>query len=644
MSDQPTAIPATVASPEPPASVPADGPGPSTRSREIVDVWSRTEPKYRRRAVFLLSLNFLLFCGLCAFTYWLHMARPFEFSSQSYFAPFRFWGAQTQNLNDFVISPISVERVPMQGVVLGLLVAAIVGVPISVAILYRFWSALPFVAAVFAFAHMPWMAVTLLGSCVLASVKPFRMRFRFGSGLVALIPVIVYLFLATRPSSDDAAGFSSPEQRFYLAAPWTLAVLAACAMLATILKLAGIVNYRPGVVGPVLAVMFATPVALFFAYVGVDELSYRVLERDFGPHSAAFQPVQDATPRINELWGEWTNRSQPEDAALSALRQIWSERREDLAALKARVSRRFTLDLLAERRTATDAYREFLSEHADSTYVANVLFLQARTFDTRLDERKLVGETPVRELYTDFPHAESERPWTALLMKFPDSPLAVAARVRVAQLRLRRGDVDGAVDLLNAAIRWTPTRAAPMPATQSSFAAILRTEPPETSLGIEAQPYVVEARRLLELIVSNRNDEQFRDGPLVEFAALDPHRRGYSEQIARIADRYRESRMSDNLAVRWTTFAATRPEQARLLEACIERFPDGDALPEAMFRLGDLEIQLTRPEDDEIRQRGINRLQGVVDRFSSSVWAIDAADRLRLIQRTVATAETRKIP
>jgi len=97
-------------------------------------------------------------------------------------------------------------------------VASIVAVPISVAILYGFIYALPFLAAVLVFAHMPWMGLTLLASCIIASVRPFRLSFRFGAGLAGMLPVIVYLILATRSTPQQMGMFSSPDQKLLLAA------------------------------------------------------------------------------------------------------------------------------------------------------------------------------------------------------------------------------------------------------------------------------------------------------------------------------------------------------------------------------------------------------------------------------------------
>ncbi|HMQ17218.1 MAG TPA: hypothetical protein PKC49_14715, partial [Phycisphaerae bacterium] len=78
-------------------------------ARGYVDVWSRTGAKYRVRAVLLLVLNFGLFCGLCIFTHWLHVARTIDFSWESYVGPAALSGERTQNLNDFVLYPINVQ-------------------------------------------------------------------------------------------------------------------------------------------------------------------------------------------------------------------------------------------------------------------------------------------------------------------------------------------------------------------------------------------------------------------------------------------------------------------------------------------------------------------------------------------------------
>ena len=594
-----------------------------------VDVWSRTAAKYRIRATLLLIANFALFSGLCAFTHWLRVGSSFSFTPESYLEPLRFWGPQTHNLYDFILYPISVDQTPIHGVIIGLLMACIVAIPISVSILYRFRSALPFVAAVFVFAHMPWMAITLVGSCILASVPPFRMKFRFGAALVAMLPVLLYLFLATRGPGDPVSASISPERKLLLAGPWLLAILAACTMMAVIIFIAHVVNYRPGAVAPVMAVMFAAPLILFRTYVGVDELQYRVLESAYGPRSERFQPVQDATDTILALLHHWTNPALESEPRRTALLAMWSADPEEQNALKHRVARRLLLDLMDSRRNAYDACKEFIADYPTGQYVPCALFIQARALDTRLDERALMGGNARRELYTDFPCVESEPIWTNLLTAYPSSPLAVAARPRVAQLRLRKGDVDGALAALTPAVA---TDAPPPAQTQPGTRLLLRKQPPETSLEYDPEEDRFEAACLRELILANRDDARYGDAPLQALAALDTHRLGYQNQLLRLIQSYPDSRLQDNLVVRWASAATDRADRAAKLLACIERYRSGDALPEAMFDLADLESQALGSSNEARRAVGIARLHELIARFPGSCWAKRAAERLRILE------------
>lgn len=610
-----------------PAELRPEEPRPAPRA--IEDIWDRTEPKHRFRAVALLIVNILIYSALCQFTHWLHRGQVFDFSLESYAEPFRFWGRQTNTLNDFILYPISVEQVPMHGIVLGLLVAAIVGVPIAIAILYRFPCCLPFIAAIVLFAHMPWMGVTVLSSCILASVKPFRFKFRFGSALVGMLPVLAYLFLATRGASEPAAAFAEPVNKTLLLAPWVLAILAACGMMGLILLVAWLVNYRPGVIAPIVGLMFAAPMVLFYRYVGTDELAYRVLEFEHGPRSQRFEPVRDAQEteqRIFALLHEWTATGgaapvRPEFQAL------WLG---DVGPFKDLLWRRMLVGFLTDRAAAYDECKRFVAEYPASRYLANVLFIQGRALDTRLDERKLRGSPPRRELYSDFPHVQSEPSWAALLTRFPESPLTAVAGLRLAQLRLRRGEVGPALELLETVRRGGARPAAPQ--TQPAARTLLNTPPPERTLDFDPEPYRFEAARLEELVRANCDDPRYGPAPLVAFAALDPHRPRYQEELLDLAARYPDGRLYDNLLVAWAA-AIDDPElRARKLRAYVERFTEGDALPEALVRLADLETQALGARSETRRLSGLARLRTVVERFSDTCWGEVARQRLRRVQ------------
>src|SRR5438552_1771230 len=110
---------------------------------ELIDVWTRTAPKYRRRATVLLAITILLFAGLCCFAYWLRTGLYGPWANSRFYADlmwksFNPRGTEQVTLVDFLLFPVSVEQVPIQWVIMGLLLASLASIPILVAILYRF--------------------------------------------------------------------------------------------------------------------------------------------------------------------------------------------------------------------------------------------------------------------------------------------------------------------------------------------------------------------------------------------------------------------------------------------------------------------------------------------------------------------------
>ena len=133
-----------------------------------LDVWSRSGSKYRYRAIILLLVNVLLFAGLGCFAFWLRTGVHFAPAQENYWQTFSetFHPSRDTNitLSNLLTFPINVEEVPLQVVILGLLLAALVSIPILVAILYRLPACLPFLVVVGFLAMMPWLAITLMCS------------------------------------------------------------------------------------------------------------------------------------------------------------------------------------------------------------------------------------------------------------------------------------------------------------------------------------------------------------------------------------------------------------------------------------------------------------------------------------------------
>lgn len=591
------------------------------RRIDNVDHWLRLHSKYRVRALVLIIFNLLLFCGLCIFTYWLHTARLFDFSPSGYLDPFQFWGEQPVTLHTFLRYPIDVSRTPIHGAVLGLLVASIVAVPIAVAILYRFYAALPFIAAIVIFAHMPWMAITLTGSCILASAKPFRMRFRFGSALVGLLPILLYLVMANRSGADTLLlSEFAPDQRPLLITPWVLAVLAAAGMLATILWIASIVQYRPGAVAPVLAIMVAAPTVLFFTKVGDDELVYRVLELEYGPQAARYTPSKSSAV-IEQQLQDMLRELNP---SVREFAIYWAQ--DGGEALRQRAVRKLLTNHLEERDRAERKCNAFLRDHPRSRYVPNVLYIKGIALDRRLTTNERSWQLEQDSVYADFPHPASSETWQVLWSTFPDSPLSLTAGLRLAQLSLRRGAVDTALQQLDAlearAITLEPViNAPPAPGLFQESTSI-------ETLGVNPMLDVAEGARIAALVRANRDDPRFGATALQARFSLDRQRRGYRDALKRVYYEFQESLLADNLLLAWIQAEPQVDERRRLLAAFSEIGATGDALPEAIYALAELEIQTLAVDQVEVRAAGRHRMAQLAADFPDSYWGQQAARRI----------------
>jgi hypothetical protein len=386
-----------------------------------------------------------------------------------------------------------------------------------------------------------------------------------------------------------------------------------------VLAIARAVNYRPGSVSPVVAVMFVTPIALFYTSVGADELAYRVIEAEYGPRSSRFEPVRDATQQISDLL-HGVERPTFE-------RLVSQVMAGELDPLKRRVRDYFLLRLLSDRSEAYEACKIFLADYPKSRYVPNVLFIQARVLDTRLDERKLLQSTPVRELYFDYPHTQSEPVWTALYSDYPASPLRVAAGVRLAQLYLRRGEVTRSLDVLRTVLGETENAAATV-ATQPA-ARFLGAATLDPGFDYDVASYRREAAFLREMIAENCDDPKHGNEPLVTMARLDPHRPLFPEQLADLVQSAAGGRLHDNLLAAQADLIADIHQRARHMESLLEQLPEGgDGRAQIMLRLADLDLRADEADSRARRERGVLLLNQLVAGYAETSWARLARERL----------------
>ena len=604
----------------------------ATTPRPIADVWSRSGSKYRVRAILLLLVDILLFGCVGSFAFWLRTGVRFALAHDGYldYLSYAFstvpiiQNSDTRvSLGSLLLEPISVQDVPMQIPIFGLLMAALIAIPILVAILYRFWSSLPFIAIVAFLAVMPWLAVTLFFSCLLASVPPFRTRFRFVSALLGLVPAVIYLTLAWYGTSEEVTGEIDPIDRMKFIAPWVLAMVSAAAVFALVLMIAKIVDYRPGAIAPLLALMLGLPVLLFETYVGRDELYFRLLKSMFQGHFADTNAAIDLNQAVREAW----HRHPHPRPSLEAVRETVATRW--LFELNADIEPHRSA-LVRHQQEMADRVDWFLRYFPRSRYAVAALVLKARALDMRVDPGEFRCTRWIR-FYDEFPNSASRETWRLVSENARDSPLGAVAHLRLAQLDARDGDVERALSRLDQLIVQHDGPGA-HPSTShppgDALLAVLSRDAPEAGLRLPLGRTLLIAHRLRDWLTSNRDpihgyaplcggrssQGEFRFGLL----DLDPRSEFYAENLERLRDGYAYSQLADNLCLEIARVSSPLERRIALLADCVDRFADRDAAAEALYRLAvALREDRRLSQSDEVLRR-------LLREHPASIWAKEA--------------------
>lgn len=601
-----------------------------------LDVWSRAGPKYRTRAAVLLAVDMVLFLGLCLFTYWLRTGQFVPFRGQEWFSlllrSFKVSGPDQISLTDMLMGPISVERTPLQVVILGLVMASLVSVPILVSILYRFPFALPFAAMIAFAAVLPWLGITAVGACALASLRPLRMGFRFGSALLGLAPFALYLWLSMRSTGGPPPG-AGPLDHFKLYAPWGLSLMMACFNMAVVLSVASIVGYRPGAIAPVLAVLFAAPVALFATQIGPDELYYSVLEATYGPASPTCfkqeglvqfiqeQPeAEEAYAKILAVTGD----------PLEQVQRYWHLNLAATWPLRQKVERLAIADTEQDRMETIRQAEKFIADFPASRRVPAALYLLGRAMDMQLDVVRLRTDGSIL-FHDDFPSGISSGVWRSLAGSYPTHPLATVAMQKMAIQALRQGKPQEAMDWLQKAAALAEQTAARQrargAAPSEGWFSLLMPSPSEVKLlNVDLDDVALQARQWLEFVQANCHDQRYGTAPLALLARMNPYSPQYPDNLAWLDGRYPDSVLHDNLQLLAILSRPSVSVRIDELTQHLARFEGQDSIPRATYELGKLLEQDMRFDD------ALARYGSLQERYSKSVWTELAAQQAALLR------------
>lgn len=548
---------------------------------------------WRRLALFLVA-NLAGYAYVNAFWLYLSTGQWCRLRPASFVADF----TSPTTLPDLFERVLDVLAHPWMIAVGGVLLGIVLFVPLIVAVLYRLWFAMLFVAVVLVAGHAPAMAVALAAGCVLAARTPLRRSAPYLAALLGMVPVGLYLYLFS--SADSASVAILPIQRWALKAPYLLAVLLALAAFAAVLNLARLARYRSGVIWPVLTVLLAVPVTIFYWKIGPAELEYQLIAAPLAAGDALFEPV--------------------EGKAWVALHQEQGLTTEALAQRAAGV--------LEERKAALQKRcRRFLERFRGSPRAPAIAWVLAQCQGLQLDrpalEQGWVKSTAAHP--APVPNEESEpeprrlelrkgaieaaaRAWETLLAEYGDSPQAALAAWRLSELDIRRAALPGVppedaarllrhtdVRLQEAMARivtiledWDARQGADRGQRVFSLASSL---PPREYYGQALEAI----RRLLWLMHHNDVLTDLRAaqamGEYLQLNGYGAGRAAYQRQVYDLAGKYEDTPMATNLKLAAALTQEDPNRRADQLVLLAEQTIDPEAAVEAAFELGHLLLQ-----------------------------------------------------
>ncbi len=489
------------------------------------------------RGHFFVITNLAGFVAANAFLHYLATGRWLEFSVDSYRR------AIAAPLGEMVLHPLSIFTFPWMILVAGLLVGTVVFVPIVVAVLYRLWVLWIFVAAVAVVGHAPLLAACLGVGAVLAGVTRLRSDLPFLAYLAGLLAAgVLYIVPYQLFAPGEPGQWLLPLERLVLTFPFLVAGVSAVLAGAVVLALARVTRFRPGVVWPVLLVIVAAPVWLFYRKVGPVELEYAALVAGLRPSDAVFQPAGSGhgagTQPVTRSAGETA------EADLAA-------RREELLA----------------------RCKRFLDRHREHPRSAVVLWIRGAVLQARADPAALGA-------------------WLELAARHPRSPQAMVARRWLGMRAARDRRIEKAQEHLETArtelARYLAERAARPEGLWSGVFV-----PPEPLPGREAYARVLaEVSRILWLMQVNAVAQGDEDNlrAFGEYVKRWPFTHASRKDLADLAAAAARTQLADNFRLQAALAEPQPMDRARELAKVASEI--NDAAIVANYELGRLALRL----------------------------------------------------
>jgi hypothetical protein len=324
------------------------------------------------------------------------------------------------------------------------------------------------------------------------------------------------------------------------------------------------------VVWPVVSVLVAVPMLLFFLLVGGDELEYNLLTAGLSPTDTLLEPMP---------LKQWRERNHVPDLPAKGL---LAKVQDDLQSQKNQLARRCD---------------RFLDEHAKSDRAAAVLWVRAQVASLVVDAPALAGGEVRYD--ASYVRGESAPAWSQLAKEYGTRPQGALAQWRLAELDLREGKIPEALarlrdcdQRLGKLLARRHREKAPSPADLNPFAG--------SALVPRQVCYQIAQAQVQQLLWILNQVHAEQDAPSAQalqlWRSLDPSAPNYADQLQKLADLCDKAKTTMADVVRLALAQVDRDANRRLtVLAALASQPQSPAYVQANFELGEQALRWTKP-------------------------------------------------
>ncbi|KPK77844.1 MAG: hypothetical protein AMJ79_01985 [Phycisphaerae bacterium SM23_30] len=532
--------------------------------------------------------------------------------------------------------PLNVFHFPSLIVVIALIMGLLCTAPLITAQFYNLLYAVPFVLVTLFLGQNRGLSLCLFVSCAAVSFEPLRFKSKFVAALLCLLPEILYWILFAGPNPEqDALRWA------VLYAPWGLAFLFCVTIIGIVIAIGHFLRYRPGVLTPVFGLLLAGTVLLFHLTIGMQERDFQAQVYRNNPDQIAAFKNRSIVPLLEKELAQRLKKESylEEEIVKEQIRRNWRQ-----AFLMTRMEFPVGIDY------STPASREVLNfyqakseaiEHLDD-FINNsspqdkrqsdAYYYRALLIDVSVDLRALRDEDLLRFSY-DIPGPDSEKLWQQIINQFPDAPVSIEARWRLARLwaaeksdsALQPFRFDEALGLLQQArqlcddlIQRRKETAARENFSNGFFAQIFSPPPPALN-NEQLASLQMRIGRLMTLInPENRTGPDQNQQRLAQFVRLDKFNLNYEALLKEMTlDSPRPDPLLDNIELAQVLLLKDTEEKITRLEDLIQRYQDRDGGVEAMLELAQTLMEKYRRSDyqgdrDLLLSRSTELLQKII--------------------------------